>query len=307
MPELTILMPVFNGIPYLHEAISSILSQTYREFTMLIVNDGSSDGSKETCLDRLTDSRIRVVHVEKNGGQGAAKNVGLDICDSEFIAIMDADDIALPTRLETQIAFLRRNAEVGLLGTQIAYLGRGGTGFSPPLPLDHEDIRRGLLKGRHSICHASAMCRTAVLRKIGGYRVDGIGEDWDMLLRISEASRVANLAQVLYLYRLNPRSVNVTHLAHIRNQIAYACDSARRRSEGLGELTFEMFVAMQRSRPLWRRTLDAMDMSALAQYRLALAEILDSHPVRGYFRLGGAALSSPHWTAQRFLRKLRIS
>jgi len=297
-------MPVYNGMPFLPEAVDSILNQTLRDFTFLIINDGSTDGSKEY-LDRLDDPRLQVVH-QPNQGIGAALNGGLAMCKTEFIARMDSDDVSLPSRLKAQLDFLHRHKDVGLVGTRFAYLGISGrSGFPPPAPQDHSSMYADLIQGRQAICHPSIMCRTSILKSIGGYRIHSSGEDYDMFLRMGEATKLANLDEVLCLYRLNPNSLSVKKFMEIREKYSYACHCARQRAEGRPEGTFEEFAVEQRARPFRQRAAEAMDIYALAQYRKALAEILGPHPVIGYIRLVFAAISSPRWTAQRISREIR--
>lgn len=304
MPEVSVIMSVYNGMPYLPEAVDSILGQTVQDFTFLIINDGSTDGT-EDYLNKLNDQRIHVVH-QSNRGQGAGRNVGLAMCNSEFVAMMDADDVALPSRLEAQLCFFNRHSEIGMVGTHIAYLGVGGRiGFSPPMACDHEAIYADLLRVRHALVHSTLMCRTSILKRIGGYRIDGKGEDWDMFLRMGEATRLANLSEVHYLYRLHSGSVSVRHLTHIRNRFAHSCHCAKRRQQSLSEITFDEFVVKQRARPFWQRATELMDIYALDQYRRALAEILSSHRFRGYARLSWAAMCSPRMTSQRIARAIR--
>jgi glycosyltransferase involved in cell wall biosynthesis len=115
------------------------------------------------------DPRIVVVHQE-NHGQGAARNQSFSMYRIEFVAIMDADDIALPERLEKQINYLRQHESIGMVGTQMAFISSGKrSGFSPFLPCDHQTIYKDLLCGRHAICNPSLMCRTSVLKAIGSY------------------------------------------------------------------------------------------------------------------------------------------
>jgi glycosyltransferase involved in cell wall biosynthesis len=304
MAEVTVLISVYNGMPYLPEAVGSILKQTLQDFRLLIINDGSTDGTQEY-LNRLSDQRMLVVH-RSHSGLGAALNTGLDMCESDLLARMDSDDISLPSRLGAQLSFLNHHRDIGMVGTQIAYLGKGGqSGFSPPLPCEHHSIFHDLLRGRHALCHPTIMCRTSILRKIGGYRTSGIGEDWDMFLRMGEVSRLANLNEVFYLYRLHSGSVSVRHLAQVRMRYAHACQCAQQRAEGRREITFDEFCDEQRTRPFCKRASEIMDLYALAQYRRAVADILNSRCAPGYARLAYAALCSPRWTSQRISRAIR--
>jgi glycosyltransferase involved in cell wall biosynthesis len=304
MAEVTVLMSVYNGMPYLPEAVDSILKQTFRDFVFLIINDGSTDGT-EDYLKRLTDQRVRVVH-QSNRGLGAALNRGIAMCETEFLARMDSDDVSLPLRLEAQVDYLSAHKKVGLVGTQIAYFTAAGrSGFSPPLASEHEAIYADLLRGVHAMVHASFMCRTSVIKAIGGYRVDTMGQDWDLFLRMGEASRLANLNRVLYLYRIHAGSVHASDQLNIKRQHSYACHCARRRAQGRPEITFEEMVAEQRARPSLQRMAEVWDVYAFSQYRRALGEVLSRHWFRGYARLAWAALCSPRRTSWRMARAIR--
>lgn len=304
--RVTVLMAVYNAMPYLRDATESILQQTFSEFRFVVVDDGSTDTSREY-LSGLTDRRIDLICLDKNGGQGAARNRGLKVCDSEFLALMDADDISLPTRLEAQLRFLDAHADVGMVGTEIAYVGsQGNQGMRVDLPRDHEQICENLLAGRHAICHPSIMCRTSLLRRIGGYRVNGSGEDWDMFLRMGELSRLANLGGVLHLYRAHSGNVSIRHAKEIRKQIRYACDCARRRAAGTSEMTLDEFLVEERSRHVWQRYGEQVDIEALRQYRLAVGDILQGRKCTGYCRIACASLCSPVRTAHRLHRILRL-
>jgi GT2 family glycosyltransferase len=305
MPQVSILMPVYNGMPYLPEAVESILNQTFQDFTLLIINDGSTDGSG-AYLSRLTDPRIKVRQLTRNLGQGAARNIGMAMCDAEFTAMADADDLALPHRIATQLTFLAQHREVGTLGTQCAYLGPSGrTGLWPPMPCNHEEVYGDLLRGRLALCNSTLMCRTDLLKRIGGYRIDGSGEDWDLFLRMGEASKLANLPETLQLIRVHPNSASLRCLPQIRVQIAFACHCAQRRRRGLAELSIDEFRCELGARPLWRRAADRTSCYAMGEYRRALLEILSGSEFKGYARLAWSALCSPQLTWQRLSREAR--
>jgi len=304
MARITVLMPAYNAMPYLPEAVDSILSQTFRDFTFLIINDGSTDETR-AYLDSVKDPRIKAIH-QHNRGAGSAKNYGLSICDTEYVAIMDADDVSLPTRLEAQIRFLQNHSDIGLVGTQVTYLGVGGrTGISPSLPYDHETIYNGLIDNRAAVFPATIMCRTSMLKRTGGYKVEQAMDDMDMLLRMGEITKLANLKERLYLLRIHSSSIMATRLAEAWTQYAHARDSAIRRAEGRPEITFDEFVIEQRKRPFVQKTLDAMELYAFGQYRLAVAEILSPRRIVGYPRLAWAALCSPQRAIQRINRTIQ--
>ena len=118
MPLVSVIMPVYNGEKFLAEAIESILAQTFRDFELLIIDDGSRDRSYEMIDSyRQLDSRIRCIRLEANMGQAFARNQGYDAAIGALLANMDCDDICLPQRLMQQVEFMRTNPAVGVLGT----------------------------------------------------------------------------------------------------------------------------------------------------------------------------------------------
>jgi len=304
MEEVTVLMSVLNGMPYLPEAVDSIRYQTFQHFRFLIINDGSTDGSQDY-LGGLNDHRIQTIY-QSTAGLGAALNAGLALCETEFIARMDADDIALASRLEQEIEFLKCHKEIGLTGCQISYIAKGSrTGMSSQLPCLHERIFEDLLNGEHAMCHPTVMCRTSLLKEIGGYRISGVGQDLDMFLRMGEVSRLANLEKMLLLYRTYEGSVNTTRRREVQERCAHAIQCARQRAVDRAEPSFEEFLGIWRTRPLWQRATESLDIYASYQYRHAVADMLGSHCLRGYARLGWAAVCSPMRAVRRVVRAIR--
>ena len=195
-PKLTVLMSVYNGMPYVKEAIYSILHQTFRDYIFLIIDDGSTDGTSDY-LKTIKDKRVCIVH-QKNAGLGAALNVGLNMIETKYAARMDADDIALPGRLGKQVKFMEEHSEVGMLGCRFVFTINGlKHDLSPPLPLMHAGILDVLSKGGHAISHPTVCFRTDLAKSVGGYRISGEGEDWDFFLRMSEITHLANFDEVL--------------------------------------------------------------------------------------------------------------
>ncbi len=299
-PRVYVLMTVYNGMPYLPESVESVLNQTYRDFRFVIVNDGSTDGTADY-LAGVADPRVEVVHRE-NGGTAAAANQGLEHCHGEFVARVDADDITLPTRLEEQVRFLDAHPEVGLVGTQMAPLGAKGVGASLNLPTQHEDIYQAMLDGRHGLGHANIMMRTHLIKEIGGYWSLRLQDAWDMMLRMGEVSKLANLDQVLHHYRIHDGSLTGSKMRRMRNSINYARELARRRNAGLPAIEYEAFQAKHDARSWPRRVLESIDLHARAQYRVALAEIYGGRTTLGYSRMAWAAVCAPQLTIERIAR-----
>jgi glycosyltransferase involved in cell wall biosynthesis len=303
MPDVTILMTVYNGMPYLPKAVDSVRGQSLRDVRFVIVNDGSTDGTTGY-LDGLSDPRVLVLH-QPNRGTAAAANFGLAYCETEFVARMDSDDVSLPTRVEEQLGFLRAHPLVGLVGTQVAPMGNCRVGRSLRLPITHRDIDALLLAGRHGLAHSSIMFRTKLLRQIGGYWPLRLVDDWDMMLRMAEVSELANLDRLLHYYRVHPSSLNGSGMRKMRLSIDYACELARRRRAGRPTISLADFQSQRDARPLWQRGADQLYAYALSQYRLAVAEQCGGRPLRGRIRLAWAAACAPRLTAQRIHRMFR--
>jgi glycosyltransferase involved in cell wall biosynthesis len=301
MSQLTVIMPVYNALPYLPMAVNSILGQSLQDFELVMVDDGSSDGSGNF-LDSIHDARVRIHH-QRNRGPGAAFNAGLAQCASEFVARMDADDLSAPERLEKQIQFLKKNEDIGVVGTHIDYLGNSGRhGYPPPLPTTHAVIVNALLRGEHGLCQATMMCHTQLLRAMGGYQIDDLGEDWDLILRLGEKTRLANLKDILYHYRLHPSNSTIQNLEHVRQKIRFACKNTARRNKHIPEMTFSQFREDEEHQAAWQKLNQKMVLWALTQYHAALVALLNNHLISGYCRLIGSALASPSWTMRRLKR-----
>jgi glycosyltransferase involved in cell wall biosynthesis len=267
------------------------------------VNDGSTDGTRHY-LEQLADVRFVVIHQDNTGIAGAV-NAGLPQCTAKYIARLDADDIALPTRLAEQVAYLDQHPEVALVGTQIVPLGDRGAGSSLKLPLGHDAIMSALRAGRHAVAHSSVMMRADVLRRLGGYWAHAYGEEYDLMLRMGEMSRLANLDRVLLQYRVHQSSMNGSAMRRMRTSIDYACELARRRQVGEPALSYDAFLAERAARSWWCRAARTIDVHARSQYRVALAELYGGHPAQGTIRMAYAAACQPRLTVERVLRILQ--
>ncbi len=201
MPRVSILLPVYNCAPFLKDAITSLFTQTFSDFELIAINDGSVDESLEI-LKSFTDSRLRIVNNGCNLGLVASLNMGIALAESEYIARHDADDVAHPDRLFKQISFLDSYPLIGLLGCAYQKIDERGKPLEiQQFPLENADLQEHLLFGNH-FCHPAVMMRRSVLSRIGGYDSQfGTAEDYDLWLRLAEAGEVANLRQPLVSYR----------------------------------------------------------------------------------------------------------
>jgi glycosyltransferase involved in cell wall biosynthesis len=205
-PELSVLLPVYNGQRFLKEAIESILSQSLTDFELIIINDGSTDGTP-TILNQFagSDSRIRIIS-RANTGYTIALNEGLCAARGPYLARMDADDVSVGVRFSRQVEFLETHPNCVAVGSWIQRIDHNGLPVSIlARPLTHEAIDALHINGvGGGLIHPSAMFRTEALRRIGGYNPDWEpAEDLELFLRLAEIGRLANINEVLLKYRLN--------------------------------------------------------------------------------------------------------
>jgi len=233
-PLVSVVMPVYNAERFVAQAAESILVQTYPNFEFLIVDDGSTDRSL-LILERYAaqDTRIRL-RSGPNAGYVHRLNEMLDEARGDFVARMDADDIALPERLERQVAFLLANPDHAAVGSQILVIDSDGD----PLCVwckqqTHEEIDALLLSGPNvtAIGHPAVMYHREVVLAAGKYRVDcRPAEDVDLFLRLAEdGGRLANLPLVLLNYRMHLGSVCHLELTNQWEEVQDIIREARRR------------------------------------------------------------------------------
>jgi len=209
-PIVTVLLPVYNGDRYLRSAVESILAQTLEPFELLIVDDGSTDGTGAICRS-FTDPRIRVVRHENNAGLVSALNFGIDLISTKYVARMDADDVALPDRLGRQIAFLESRPDIVACGSWARELVDGRLRAVMHRPTG--EYLRQIAWQPVPIFHPTACLRTKVLQE-HRYRPDFIhAEDYDLWLRLCRLHRIDTVPKVLLHYRIHPTSVSHTYRA----------------------------------------------------------------------------------------------
>lgn len=225
-PLVTVLMPVYNASAHVADAIESILHQSYKDFILLIINDGSGDDS-EKIIRSYTDPRIVYIKNDHNIGLVKTLNKGIELTTTTYMARMDADDISLPYRLEKQVAFLEKHFHIGVCGSHFEKFGYE-TG-SPPLHIHDEEIKAGLLFS-NGICHPSVMIRTAVLKEnkiafgVNFNYSDDFGhkllefEDYALWHKLKNVTGFANLPDVLLKYRKEGQNLSVQNMQAIQHR-----------------------------------------------------------------------------------------
>lgn len=208
-PIVSVLMTVYNGEKYLKDAVKSILSQSFTDFEFVIVDDGSSDRSLEV-LQEFNDPRIRLV-LRDHQGLVPALNAGLATCVGKYVARMDADDVADPSRLNTQCAYLDNHNDTDFVCSDIYTIDAGGRVSGEQCDrYDNDKLRDGLLfrKKIKPVIHPTIMARRDVLVRLGGYREFVSSEDHDLWLRAVDSHGFFRIPQKLLFYRIHGGGVS---------------------------------------------------------------------------------------------------
>jgi glycosyltransferase involved in cell wall biosynthesis len=210
-PRVSVLLPVYNGAADLPRALESVLGQTFPDFEVIAINDGSRDNSAEL-LNSITDSRVRVIH-QDNMGLAATLNRGLSLARGALVARQDQDDLSKLQRFAKQIAHLDENPKCILLGTAAEiWIGDDPAGRAHDHPTTHPQLMFDLLFNNPFV-HSSVMMQRAAVLELGGYSTDRARqppEDYELWSRMARHGLVANLPERLLVYREVPQSMSRT-------------------------------------------------------------------------------------------------
>jgi len=206
MPRVTVLTTLYNKGPYVEDAVRSVLASTFTDFELLVVDDASTDDGPARVAS-FTDSRVRMIRCERNSGRPAAANLGFQEAKGEFVAVLDADDVMRPDRIEKQLRVLDANPEVGVVGSSLAVMDR-------PEEVMHwaesDDEAKGKLLFSDPVCYGTAMFRRSLLVD-HGLRCNEQwlrpGMDYLFLLSLAPNTRFANIREPLTLYRVGDQNM----------------------------------------------------------------------------------------------------
>lgn len=245
-PRVSVAMSVYNGAAYLHEAIESILAQTFSDFEFIIIDDASTDETS-TIIKSYDDSRIVLLHNENNEGLALSLNRAIDVARGTYLARMDADDISMPNRLKEQVRFLDEHPDIVLVGAYAQILDSSVVMRQPTQP---GDIAVNLLF-RTSLIHPTAVFRRNFLEQYH-LRYDPVfrqTQDYELFTRIARLGKIANIPSVLLRYRQHDKQTSSEKLA---NQLESARTIMRREFEMLSihvsEEEIDVAIAVKRYR-----------------------------------------------------------
>lgn len=217
-PLVSVLMAAYNPGRYLAEAICSVLAQTFTRFELVVLDDGSTDGTWELLQDfAVRDSRVRPFRNDRNLGFSGTRNRLFTLMNpaSEYIAVLDSDDVALRDRLENQLGFLEAHPELGAVGSSIIIIGEDSriTGFRS-YPETASAVRTSALCA-NPLAHSTLFMRKSVHEQLGGYGTElSCCEDYDYLLRMLAITDIANLPVPQVAYRISASQWTKRRIRH---------------------------------------------------------------------------------------------
>jgi glycosyltransferase involved in cell wall biosynthesis len=213
-PELSVIMSVYNGETYISAAIDSILSQSFRDFELIVINDGSTDIT-QVIIDSYSDPRIVYLQNEKNIGIAKSLNRGLSIARGRYIAIMDADDISMPERFSKQFTFLENNLEVGVCGTWINIIDKNGNLVDNWCYPVSSNVISCVLLFYCCIANPTTMYRKKIIDDIGVYNDEFIAAmDYDLWTRTIGHYKISNIPEFLLNYRIHGDNISQKREKH---------------------------------------------------------------------------------------------
>ncbi|MDD3473795.1 MAG: glycosyltransferase [Syntrophaceae bacterium] len=207
-PLVSVIMAVFNCENFVQYAIESVLSQTFQDFELIIVDDASTDGTVDILQRYMDNEKVVFIQNTTNKERSYSRNLAIHSAKGEYVAIMDADDICLPDRLEKQFAYLQTHPEIDVLGSNLEIIDDYNTllGTKSDYPSEHAEIVWASVF-KTCIANGTVLMKTSRVRSVGGYNIDlNGGEDTELWLRMMQSgSRFGNLADVLCRVRVNER------------------------------------------------------------------------------------------------------
>jgi glycosyltransferase involved in cell wall biosynthesis len=223
MTTVSVIIPVFNGATFVERSIGSVLTQTFQDFEIIVVDDGSTDNTAQV-VQAITDDRLQYIY-QSNQGPSAARNNGIQHTRGEFVAFLDSDDCWLPTKLEKQLQRFRQIPIAGLVHCSANIVDVNGNIIRyQEAHLEGQCLESLLMQ--NSIVTSSVMIPRIVFNQVGCF-CESVkhGEDWELWMRIASAFSVAAVREPLVVYVFMPEGFGKNSLA-MRNDMLYYFDEA---------------------------------------------------------------------------------
>jgi hypothetical protein len=267
-PRVSVLMPMHNASQFVGRALQSVLAQTFSDFELLVINDGSTDGSDKV-VEEYSDPRVKLHHNSGNIGVPATLNRGLELATGEYVARLDADDICVPSRLARQVSYMDAHPDVGVCGSWVRIVG-AHHGFVMRRPCGSEVIRAFMCLD-NPLFHPTVILRKRILDDSGlRYRQTyPRAEDFDLWERVADVSLIDNIPAVLVGYRVHGASVSATSSDAMESQ---TCEILGRQLSRLGLEISEEKLRFHRKVGHGCRLASSEELLNAESWLLALAE-----------------------------------
>ena len=309
---VSVVMPIYNGQQFVGEAIHSVLAQTHRDFELVAVDDGSSDGTLAILQEfAAADSRVRVI-AQANGGIACARNRALQEARADWVVNLDHDDVMLPNRIERQLAFIATHPDVKVFSCRAYYINAAGRIFGKtkcePITTREAFERYFATNQPIGINQSSAALHRPTVLEVGGYRsqFDAV-EDLDLWNRIAECGHlVLQQDELLTKYRIHGSSVTASRTRQSWQKAAWAIACMEARRAGRREPSWEEHRANLRAQSWWRRLQCERQLLARVNYRVAGCELANRRWAPALGRLLIAGIASPSYVALRLANQLHL-
>ncbi|MGO9775467.1 MAG: glycosyltransferase family 2 protein [Terracidiphilus sp.] len=309
--QISVIMPVYNEERFLVEAIVSILAQTWRDFELIILDDGSQDRTREIAQSyALRDARVRVVS-HPNMGVAATLNRGFALAANEWVAVMHADDVMMPNRLERQLAFLDAHPELDVASSWIKHINSEGRiiarGESPLIT--HQAVQ-ALYQCNELVgfSHPAAILRKSAVLSAGGYRPQfRVNEDIDLWNRLLEHGyKILVQPEFLLKYRIHSGSASIAQARAVRRKLCWLKDCTLRRRSGQQELSWEEYLCNRRTLPWYVRANAWRKDTAKVLYKAAVFHFAEHRYYLLAPTLIAALILQPGYTFPQITSKLLL-
>lgn len=306
--QISVIMPAYNAERYLAEAIESVLAQTWSDFELIILNDGSQDSTLDISQSYAQrDARIRVESHE-NMGVARTLNQGLLLATNEWVARMDADDLMMPNRLERQMTFVAEHPELAVASSWVKHIDPNGRVIAhgrSPLVTNEAVQKRYADNELVGICHPAAMLRKSAVLSVGCYRPQFAAEDVDLWNRLLEQGyKILVQPEYLLKYRIHPGSVSVARARLIRQQVRWVKECMVRRRSGRSELSWNEFLGFRQTLPWYVRVNAERKDMAKVLYKAAGSQYAQHRYCQLVPTIIAAAMLQPSYTIHQVRSKL---
>ena len=309
-PLVSVLVPVYNAERYLNSAIRSVQNQTYQNLEIILVDDGSTDGSAAILSEMAAVDKRIVLISQKNGGISSALNQGILRASGYYVARMDADDLMLPHRIETQVRFLQENRDLGFCSSSMILIDHDDVEFGEyrPEPGTRAALE-GMLKRRELVTytHPTVMYVTELARALGGYRTDFEPcEDTEFFGRlISSGTPGLAMPDVLMKYRIHHGSISRQKVLRQIQMAELIRTNFYRRRDGQAEHDPRNLTALVGAMPYHKRLAYRLKIKARALRQVSRFDRASGRRTVAFLRLMSAAALQPHKAAVQGIQLVR--